>query len=291
MWRLKARRKNQVIISLSGNQVVCAWIEPAQGSKPSHLKAYERTPFFWHELHNGIIYNQHAIAHAINNFFKKYHIKNSTIILAIESPALIERIVIQTSASPSPRSFTLVQLKKMIWDFKYLYPHDDSTFSFYVAGITRELLFSYQLMAHQAGIIPTIITTLRSGVFHTYKHYYGAAFRQTQLAHDMLRTQHQLENLITPDLLARMLSIPSSLSINIAQEAVYLRPLIGLAQATNHKKLKLITFINPPTAHISWLKKYSCLVIVIIAIIILITWYFWQQCVQFFHNLLFLLTQ
>lgn len=283
MWRLQKYKKNQVIISLCGNRAVCAWIQPARGNKPSHLKAYQRTPFFWHELDNGIIYNQQAVAQVIADFFKQHQIKKSSIILAIESSALVERIVTQTSASPSPRSFIIPKLKTMIWDFKYLYPHDDGTFSFYLAGISRELLFSYQLLAHRAGITPTVITTCRSGIFHVYKHYYGAAFRQTQFAHDMLRTQHQLEDLITPDLLARMISIDSKLSLNIRKEAPYLRPLIGLAQATNHKKLKLITFIDPPKQHISWLKKYKYLMLGSIILITIITWYFWNSFVSFFY--------
>ena len=290
MWRLQACKKNQVIISFSANQLVCAWIQPACNNKPALLKAYQRIPFFWHELENGIIYNQQAVAQAITDFFKKNKIKRSTIIFALESSTLIERITINSSASPSPRSFTIPKLNNMIWDFRYLYPHDDGTFSFYIAGISRELLFSYQLMAHRAGITPHIITTCRSGIFHLYKQYYGSAFRQTQFAHDMLRTQHQLEHLITPDLLARMLKMDSSFAITLAHEAFYLRPLLGLAHATNHKKLKLITFIDPPTNKVSILKKYKYVPIGIITITSIVTWFFWDYLISFCYTIWFVFT-
>jgi len=85
------------------------------------------------------------------------------------------------------------------------------------------------LIAQMAGVELAVLAGDKMPLFAIYQAIYSGAFRQSQLAVHMARTDNTIERLFTPDTLSRFMFVPSSVEVDRAQ---VLRPLLvasGLA--------------------------------------------------------------
>jgi hypothetical protein len=180
------------------------------------LKAYRSIPFDNFECHQSVLYNPSYLKHQIQTFLDQYNLQHAWSCIALSGPGIIENIVNIAKASPQPADFRSPTLKKIMWDYRYLYPHDDAHYAFYVCGISRHLFAQYQLLAISCRLSPLVITTERMVHLRLYKQFYGAAFRHSQLAKDMRLHNNQIENLCSPSMLHRFVRMHPPVDVAVA---------------------------------------------------------------------------
>ncbi len=91
----------------------------------------------------------------------------------------------------------------------------------------RAILLQYQLLSIAAHLNVIAIVPQRRVLLSLYKFFYGSAFRQAQLAVDMVRHRNMIEYLFTPDSLARIVNILPNIKSR-AEEMPYLLTACGL---------------------------------------------------------------
>lgn len=219
MWPLPPIRDEYVAVSINPTYVTCAWLKTSK-KYPLILNAYSHFPI---DTSSSL-----TIEHAINQFVSRYNVQHSSLGIAIAAPDIHEQLVRLFHATPSAKDFASPILAKMLWDYRYLHSLEDNQHLFYVCGITRPMVFTYQLLSYKAKLHLTSLTSSYMALLYAYKTPFGPAFRQSQMALDMLRTDYKIENAMSLDSIARLLHIPSHISLDISLEKVPLLTIIGL---------------------------------------------------------------
>jgi hypothetical protein len=228
MWPLPPIKNTFVSIIATPEQLVCCSLKQSNKRAPFLLTGYQRIPLHKMELAANALFNPTAIAQHIKIFLSDYNHQNAFVSLAITSPHINEQYIVLPHASPTPDQFDLPHKKHVIWDYQYLYPNEEGKFVFYVCSMQRPLLLQYQLLAHNARINLTDITTQHIATLQLYRYFYGPAFRQTQLAVDISKYNNDLSQFFTRDALARILHIPTHITIDPQIEKPFLLPACGL---------------------------------------------------------------
>ena len=169
-----------------------------------------------------------SIEHAINKFVSRHNVQHSSLGIAIAAPDIHEQLIRLFHATPSVKDFTSPTLSKMLWDYRYLHALEDNQHLFYVCGITRPMVFTYQLLSYKSKLHLTSLTSSYMALVYAYKTLFGPAFRQSQMALDMIRTDYKIENAISIDSIARLLHIPAHVSLDVSHEKMPLLTVIGL---------------------------------------------------------------
>lgn len=193
--------------------MVCAWIESSNGHTPLVLRAYERFPCTNLELEHCILYNPTWAKKNIKTFIQRYALQKAYVSFSIAGPSCKEYIIKHHHASPQLDEFSLEQQAHWYWEYRYLYPHDDGSFMFYVCGLPASVVLQYQLLAHALHLNLITITTRSMSLFTLYRFMYGTAFRKGQLAVHMAQREQNPERLFSKDSLHRILAIPASHSM------------------------------------------------------------------------------
>ncbi len=228
MWPLPTIVPNIVSITLRADSLVCSSITSGKQQHPYCLTAYRSIALSSLECHEAILYNPSRIRQHIQKFLADYNLAHSWTCLSIAGTTVIEKIVHMSSAHPEPHHFNSLSLKKMAWDYRYLYPSDNAHFAFYVCGIPRHTLAQYQLLTLSTQLNPLIITTEWLALLRLYKQRYGNAFRSTQLAKDMLMHNNVIEKLCSLDMVRRLVFIPSMRHLDLEKEYTTLTTALGL---------------------------------------------------------------
>ena len=117
----------------------------------------------------------------------------------------------------------------MIWDYRYLHMLDDGKYLFYVSGIKYADLFSYQLIAHALELNLLSITSAYMALLHAYRALFGPAYRESQLALDIIKTHYKIKGRsLSADSIARLIHIHPNITIDVDKEKVSLLTMIGL---------------------------------------------------------------
>jgi len=225
MWPLPRIHNEHVCILLTTDSLVCSWIT-IDKTLPT-LKAYQRTPLDT-QLTHGLLYNPSHIAHVIHHFLADYKLTDSFVYIAVDSPTVVENIVSTSIARPTRHQLESSELKKCVWDYRYLYPYQDSQFMFYTGGITRPTLLQYQLLAIKARLNLITLTPKNLVLLNLYKHIQGASFRRSKMAQDIPYNGTHLDYTIPLDTLRRCITFAPTVHIRLEQESSHLAPLIGL---------------------------------------------------------------
>lgn len=227
MWLLPTIRNEIVTIAFHSDALMCSWISTSPGSAPYELKAYNRYPIQKLELNQLTIFNPTRIKKYISAFLTTHSLTQALTYFALADPAIFQTVVDLPTASPTQKDFDALPLKKLVWDFCYMFPKDDGH-SFYVCGLTQRMLFQYKLLALDLPIHLIGITTESMALFRLYAHMQGSAFRPAQLARDMEKNNYQLKNYFTHDLMRRMLYVPHSMKLDSQKEMDHLISSLGL---------------------------------------------------------------
>lgn len=236
MWPLPKIRNEWVSISYTPQEIICSWIRRAQQKPaPYELAAYQRIPLNNLELTSLIPHNTTLLTKSIRSFLKTHTLEHAYISCSLSGPILFEEIMDMPTASPNPSDFsshlrtdtTYPALKKMNWDYQYLYPKDETHYSFYVCGLQRHHLFQYQLLAIAADMNMVVMTSEKLALLRLYKQIYGIAFRNSQLARDMITHDNNIAHFFTPDIIQRTLYIAPGLQ-HATTDGAHLSTLLGL---------------------------------------------------------------
>ena len=207
MWPLTKLSDELVTITINPSEISLGLIKPTKkASAPLELQSL-RTIANKQITIDSVLYNPTALKNQITAFINSYNLNNAFVALCLTGAGVYERLVVLPKSNPQPSDFAHLKLGKLSFDYTYLYPTDTGQFVFYVAGMSRELLFQYQLLILQTSLHLVSITTNAHVLFTLYRSLYGTAFRQTQLAADMERSQCRLDLLFTPDMLHRLVNV------------------------------------------------------------------------------------
>jgi hypothetical protein len=221
MWPLPHIRNELVTITLTPGALSCAWIQRihnrdslfsrisphALGGSPSNplykLCAYTHIPFEHLEYVHGTIYNPTHIAQEITRFLHEHHLEHAFVALGVAGEHIIQRLVSCSVATPHKEQFMCPELEKVRFEYRYLYPNNDNTFTFYLCGLSQEQIFQYKLLAIRNHHNLTNIMPLGAAHLQLYKYLAGSAFSPSRLALDLAHAK-TLENLISSEQIKKL---------------------------------------------------------------------------------------
>lgn len=195
-----------VSIQMTPSHISCALIDRTHGRQLQVL-ACETTSFTDLECEKLVIYNHARLRTIINTFTRKHNAAKSYATCALTGPNIFEGMILQQTAHPTMQDFSIARSNKHVWDYQFLYPHENGSYMFYVCGIPHTLLFQYQLLMQSLDLRISRITTRRMALLHAYEYAYGAAYRPAQLGIDMMRNNNMIEELFTRDLFYRLVQV------------------------------------------------------------------------------------
>jgi hypothetical protein len=238
MWSLPYHDDRLVAISFYPHAMTCSIIERAKTAAPFVVQAYERFELRNLELENLIIFNPTNIKRLVHTFLKKYRVEHAFVACSLRGPQLFEHYVTLQSQKPKSSDFMMPELKKLAWDFEYIYPTDHGKSVFYVTGLPHALIAQYQLFAINAQLHMTKLIPESMALLQVYRYQRGTAFRRTQLALDMRQHHNIIEYLFNKDTLGRILHIPNHVALDRMREIGPLLTACGLfiSERIHHEK-------------------------------------------------------
>jgi hypothetical protein len=216
MWPMPAVVHKFVSIAFSPDDLTCCWIEKvnngssfAKASEDRQLvvRAYKNYPLNNLELANLILFNPTVIKQHIISFLSEHDLSDAFVAFALHGPAVHEEFVAMPSSTPHRNDFTISNSSHLLWEYRYLYPNDDGQFIFYVYSVPRFVVLQYKLLAVAAQCNLITITTQTMALLSAYQHMFGSAFRRSQLAVDMMRSNNNIGDIITADAVRRMVNM------------------------------------------------------------------------------------
>ena len=146
MWPIPSLEREFVSIFFSPDTITCCWIQKTKGgTAPLTVRAYKRYNCDDLELYNLIPFNQTVIKKYINLFLDMYGLHDAFIIFCLDG--LKEQCVMLPTSTPTRTDFNIQYGGSMQWEYRYLYPHHDGYYVFYLYAIPRSLLLQYELLA------------------------------------------------------------------------------------------------------------------------------------------------
>jgi len=216
-------------IIIDHNQLIMNWVKPSANKKfqAFELKAHRVIPLHAAEGQPHL-FNLTTIKKHILEFLTTHKIKHAQVAMGLSAPGIIEQLVTSPTAAPQRHDFTFLPTGCPLWDYVYLYPHDNGTFTFYVCGIQQQQLLQYKLLAISANLNLKTLIPSRLALLHLYHAVQGSVFRHSQLGVAMQQNNNNIEQLCTTETVHRLLSINAHVSINFTEQAPHLRTTLGL---------------------------------------------------------------
>jgi hypothetical protein len=228
MWPFPKLNDQIVTVTLNPSALSCAWIQKNKQLARYELRAYQCTPLMNGEFANANLFNPTGIQRHINHFLTQHELTDACISMAVAGPHVTESVVELPTARPHIEQFPFPKLKKLVWEYRYLYPTDHNSFAFYVCGIAHHHLLQYQLSAIKNAHNLVAITSERMALLQLYKYIQGAAFRPAQLGKELALHNQDIHSLFTTDMLRRMLFVKPALSLHVETERSALLTNLGL---------------------------------------------------------------
>lgn len=214
MWPLPDLKNELVTIVIDSSHLYLGVIR---------ANTIKNTPFVLHAYRaiqnvalDTYIYNMSFFEKQIKAFIASYKLENAFFVLSIAGPKIEERLVHLKKATPSHADFIHLGLQKFVWDFTYLYTHEQGESVFAISGIQRELLFQYQFLALKLNINLVTITTPMHSLLHLYRYVQGDAFRQAKLAIDMQAHRNHFESYFDQPMYNRIIQSNQSITSSVA---------------------------------------------------------------------------
>jgi hypothetical protein len=154
MWLHKQTIKDYVALSFKPQCLAYAHIRKTGSSVPYTMNSYKIIPFSNLELERQIIFNPTYIGKELCSLIGPRNVCDREIRFSLAGPTIFEAITASDTIDPTYET----QLKNMVWQEMPLYTHDGCSLN-YLCGISRELLFQYQLLAINQKFNISCITT------------------------------------------------------------------------------------------------------------------------------------
>lgn len=226
MWPIPAFAHKFVSVSFTSDALVCCWIEKTKhGTAPLIVRAYKSYPLHNLELEQLILFNPTTIKKHISSFLQTYDLSDAFVAFALHGPVVMEQFIAMPTSTPHRNDFNIPSTaRNVVWEYRYLYPNDDGQFVFYVYSVPRFVVLQYKLLAIAAQCNLITMTTQTMALLSAYQHFFGSAFRRSQLAVDMMRCNNNIGEIITADALRRMVNMSALSSAHPeCPEGVYRR--------------------------------------------------------------------
>lgn len=227
MWPIPAIKYEFVSISFSQDSVVCCWLQNTKvGTAPLALRAYRRYPLNNLEIHDLVIFNPTIIKFYISSFLNEYNLRDAFITFCLDCSEAEEKFMSMPTSTPHYADFGITQTRGMQSEYRYVYPHHNDQYVFYVYAVPRSLILQYELLAISLQCNLVGITTQSAAILESYKNIFGSAFRKSQLAVDMMKHDNNVESLISVDALRRMISVDAD--IDLKKEKLFITVACGV---------------------------------------------------------------
>lgn len=230
MWPFNTFKTNIIAITCEPKAITLSWILSTQNKNkpPLMLNAYEKINCNYLEVEQLIVFNPTRIKKYIDIFAKKHHITRPSLCIAVQGSQCHEQLIYHDKPSASLTTLGLSNHKQLQWQYRFLYPTDDHRFTFYAAGLPYYVITQYNLLARSMGLNFQTLTTYTMAMLCLYKYMYGTTFRHAQLGIHLKQSKHSIERLFSPDLLARIITIPTTLVENKNENLSYLLAACGM---------------------------------------------------------------
>jgi hypothetical protein len=159
MWLDKQQIKDYVALVFKPQYLAYAHIK----KNDAHyiMENYVHIPLTNLELENQIIFNPTALNNQLTALLHKHKKNNTEIRISLEGPTIIEKLI---SSDINAENIYGEQFKNLVWHDTPLSPVHT-----YLCGISRDLLFQYQLLAMTNNIEITCITTSNMALLSSYQ--------------------------------------------------------------------------------------------------------------------------
>jgi hypothetical protein len=224
MWPIPILQNEVVTISFTLDTITCSWMQ--NNNSQTEIKAYQRYQLKHLELEKLILFNPSSIKKIITHFLNENRIMNAFVAFSLHGLYISEEYVALPMSTPTKEDFGITSSNNILWGYEYLYQNENGQFVCYTYKIPHFLLLQYKLVAIATRCNIVMITTQSNALVHCYKNIFGNTFRQSQLALDMIKNHNKPENIISTDILSKMIHIPSHICIET--EKIYLATSYGL---------------------------------------------------------------
>ena len=166
MWLHKQTINNIVTLAFSPQYLAYAHIKKTNNQIPYSMINYKYIPLNNLELEKQIIFNPTQIGKQLHALLSEQKLSDADIRISLSGPTIFETIVALSDKSIDELHGT--QLKNLVWEDMPVFQHAQSNQQIYVCGISRELLFQYQLLAIKHKLNIRCITTSNLALLSAY---------------------------------------------------------------------------------------------------------------------------
>ena len=157
MWLHKQSVTDIVAVAFKPQYLACAHIKKTGDKIPYSMVSFKQIALDDLELEKQIVFNPTKIGKLLHSLLHEQSLCNADIRLCLSGPAVFEALTCCTDQSIEQIFGT--KLKNLIWEDLAIFQNSQLQPITYVCGISRELLFQYQLLAIKHKLNFTCITT------------------------------------------------------------------------------------------------------------------------------------
>lgn len=195
-----------LVVGYMHDRIVLTWLARNTTRVPICVRAQRTIACDTLEVYKGILYNLTKIRMLITDFIDAYQLHECPSAWWISQPTATEQYIGQVDAFVSRAHFQQYVTGSDVWDYRYLYPHENGSFIFYLARVPHWIVLQYQLLAHATASSVIVLTTDSLALIQLYRFVNGASFRGAKLAHDLAQHNNNLHPYFTRALISRMVS-------------------------------------------------------------------------------------
>lgn len=204
------RSRNIFACIFTPRTITGCWLSLSSTSTPFKVHTYHSKVIDHLELEYLYVFNPTRIGPMLARW---YHATKQTmpVICALVGPSIQEHIMPLTAINPTHDQLPINHAPHLHWEYTYLYSYDNAHY-FYFCGITKPLLFQYQLLGITSQLPIHSITTQGLALLMAYRFIFRTAFRPAQLAIALAQCNTSIEQLFSRDDLGRLCTLPSSMN-------------------------------------------------------------------------------
>lgn len=160
---------------------------------------------------DGVPMRPSVMVNILQDYKDRYTLSDCEVAVCLANGAIQEQF---TTMPTTAADDTCLHKGSRRYGYQCIAPGPDGYFIFCNANIAAQHLFSYQLIFMKAGMRLTAISGPTSTSIAVYHRIYDSAYRQTQLAYDLQNCNYQVDNLITDQMVDRLLMQSSTQTTN-----------------------------------------------------------------------------
>lgn len=168
-----------VTILIQPDSLLLFWFQNSLHKKSLFIpKAWKSKQLDSLQVNQSVIFNPTFLKSVIEDFLIVNNLKNAYIALGLSNTMIWEYCYISFKEQPTSDSFSNA-LPSLIWNYAHLGKNDFQENFFYLFGITREILFQYQLLALSVPFNCSTITSHNRALLYVMSFFEQPIFKTT----------------------------------------------------------------------------------------------------------------